>query len=52
MALINNVSGSQFGSLNSFINNSFSNVDLSKPQAFIVYMTFDKEMNLDPTYAE
>jgi RHS repeat-associated protein len=48
MALINNVSGAQFGALNSFINNSFNNIDLSKPQAFIVYMTFDKEMNLDP----
>jgi RHS repeat-associated protein len=48
MALINNVSGAQFGALNSFINNSFNNVDLSKPQAFIVYITFDKEMNLDP----
>jgi RHS repeat-associated protein len=47
MALINNVSGAQFGALNSFINNSFNNIDLSKPQAFIVYMTFDKEMNLD-----
>jgi RHS repeat-associated protein len=37
-----------FSALNSFINNSFNNVDLSKPQAFIVYITFDKEMNLDP----
>lgn len=49
MALINNVTGPQFSTLNSFISNSFSNIDLTKPQAFIVFMNFDKNMNLDPS---
>ncbi len=48
MALLNNVSGDQFGAFNTFINDAFDDVDFSKPQAYLVYMYFDKEMNLDP----
>jgi RHS repeat-associated protein len=48
MALINNVSGSQYNALYNFINNSFDQIDLSKPQAYLVYMYFNKKMELIP----
>ncbi len=47
MALLNNVSGDQFGAFNTFINDAFDDVDFSKPQAYLVYMYFDKNMELD-----
>jgi RHS repeat-associated protein len=47
MALLNNVSGDQFGAFNTFINDAFDNVDFSKPQAYLVYMYFNKNMELD-----
>lgn len=48
MALLNNVNGNQFSLFNNFINSTFDGVDFSKPQAYLVYMTFDKNMTLDP----
>jgi RHS repeat-associated protein len=48
MALLNNVSGNQFNAFSSFIYDAFSNIDLSNPQAYIVYMYFDKNMNVVP----
>jgi RHS repeat-associated protein len=48
MALLNNVSGDQFGNLSNFLANSFNDIDLQKPRAYIVYMSFDKNMMLDP----
>ncbi len=47
MALLNNISGDQFGSFSNFINDAFQDVDFSRPQAYIVYMYFDNKMNLD-----
>ncbi len=49
MALLNNVSGNQFNAFSTFINDAFSNIDLTNPQAYIVYMYFDKNMNVVPT---
>jgi RHS repeat-associated protein len=42
MALINNVNGAPFGALSNFLDEAFEDVDLSLPQAYLVYMYFDK----------
>jgi Bacterial toxin 23 len=46
MAILNNVNGNQFAALNSFINDAFDDVDFSRPQAFLVYIYFDNNMQI------
>jgi RHS repeat-associated protein len=42
MALLNNVNGTQFNALSGFLDDAFDEVDLTDPQAYLVYMFFDK----------
>ena len=47
MALLNNVNGTPFAYLNDFLDDAFDEVDLTDPQAYLVYMFFDKNnMNI------
>jgi RHS repeat-associated protein len=47
MGLLNNVTSSQFNQFNTFMNQAFDGVDLSKPQAYMVYLLFKDDMTLD-----
>jgi RHS repeat-associated protein len=49
LALLNNVNGPQFAAVESFVNNTFSNNHSSgAPDAYLVYMLFDEDMQLIP----
>lgn len=49
MALLNNVSGAPFSALSDFVDDAFDEVDLSLPQAYLVYMFFDEAtMTIQP----
>jgi len=47
MGLLNNVTGAQFNQFTTFMNQAFTGVDLTKPQAYIVYLLFNDQMILE-----
>jgi hypothetical protein len=47
LAALNNVGSPQFGNLHDFLGDAFQDIDLSEPQAYLVYMFFDKPKSRD-----
>jgi len=47
MGLLNNVTGAQFNQFTTFMNQAFTGIDLTKPQAYIVYLLFNDQMILE-----